>query len=146
MTALDRFIAGLFIISKPGNLFTRYRLGLGLIARQMHRMRKTIPCRNLPTSGFHHDLWQHGQKGQMYRHLYFHLGCVLLGPAGHLLSRAMDWLDRRQQKSGRLESATEVRDNIAGRECGRILKTYLRGKSDQATARRQLRRLLREEV
>ena len=78
----------------------------------------------------------------MYRHLYFHLACYLLGPTGWLVSWFIGLIDIRQAAKGRKESETEVRNNVAGRECGRILTFYMKGKIDESTARKQLRRVL----
>lgn len=142
MTSLDRFIDALFRITAPPSLLTRYRVGFGLLARKFQHLRRRIKSRHLPTSGFREDLFKDGQEGQMYRHLYFHLACYLLGPLGWLLSWFIGLTDIKQAASGRKESATEVRDNLAGRDCGRILLTYLKGRVDEKTARKQLRRVL----
>ena len=140
MTSLDRFINVVVHLAKPAPLLTRYRLGIGLLYRKSQQMRKRIKSRHLPTSGFHGDLVRDGQKGQMYRHLYFHLACYLLGPLGWLFSWFIGLTDIKQAASGRKESETEVRDNIAGRECGKILTLFMKGRIDEKTARNQLRR------
>ena len=80
----------------------------------------------------------------MYRHLYFHLAFYLLGPPGWLGSWAIGMIDILQAKKGRMESQTEVRDNIAGRECGRILQAYSKKKLPRAEAEERLRSLLAE--
>ena len=90
--------------------------------------------------GFKENLVNNGQQGQMYRHLYFHLACYLLGPIGWLVSWFIGLIDIRQAAKGRKESETEVRNNVAGRECGRILTFYMKGTVDENTARKQLKK------
>lgn len=142
--ALDHFIASLLSLAEPGRLLGGSRLGLGFVVREGRRILDHRGSRGLPTSGFRRDLWQHGQAGEMYRHLRFHAGCILLGPIGQVLSWGIGLIDIRQQQSGRAESTTEVINNIAGRACGRILRDYLRGKIDGAEASRRLHELLAE--
>lgn len=139
MTSLDRFINTLLKLAKPGSFIRRYRLGIGLLYRKYQHIRHRIQSKHLPTTGFRKDLFKNGQEGEMYRHLYFHLACYQLGPLGHLFSWFIGLTDIKQAASGRKESETEVRDNLAGRQCGRILKAYLKGKIDEETARAQLR-------
>ena len=145
MTALDRFINIIVHIAKPGSIIARYRLGIGILYRKIQQMRKRIKSRHLPTSGFRNDLVKDGQQGQMYRHLYFHLACYLMGPPGWLVSWFIGLTDIKQAATGRKESQTEIRDNIAGRESGRILTLYMKRRIDEKTARNQLRRVLGED-
>ena len=142
MTSLDRFINTILKLAEPGSIVKRYRLGIGLLSRIFQNTRKRIRSRHLPTVGFREDLVKYGQEGQMYRHIYFHLACYLLGPMGWLVSRFIGWIDIRQAANGRKESETEVRNNVAGRKCGRILTFYMKGKVDENTARKQLKRVL----
>ena len=144
MTSLDRTINYLIAVTRSGSFIARYRLGIGLLYRKFQQIRKRINGRHLPTTGFHQDLVKDGQQGQMYRHLHFHLACYLIGPMGWLLSWVIGLIDIKQAASGRKESKTEIRDNIAGRECGRILTLFMKGKVDERTARNQLRRVLGE--
>lgn len=139
MSSLDRFINILIKLSKPGSPLQRYRLGIGLLLRKYQHIRRRIKSRHLPTKDFREDLFKNGQEGQMYRHLYFHLSCYLLGPLGRLLSWFIGLTDIKQAASGRQESETEVRDNEAGRQCGRILSAYFKGQIDEETACAQLR-------
>lgn len=142
MTSLDRFVSSILKVSQPGSMLKRYRIGIGILYRKYQHIRKRIQSAHLPTTGFHEDLVKDGQNGEMYRHLYFHLACYLLGPMGWVLSWAIGLLDIKQASKGRKESQTEVRDNIAGRECGRILTLYMKGRIDEKTARNQLHRVL----
>ncbi|MBK1833292.1 hypothetical protein [Roseibacillus ishigakijimensis] len=142
MTSLDRFLTAVLRLAAGRTLLARYRLGLGLLYRKYTHIRRRIRSRHLPTTGFRDDLWKNGQEGEMYRHLYFHMGCYLLGPPGWLVSWFIGLTDIRQAASGRKESETEVRDNIAGRECGRILVAYMGRRIEEKTARDRLRRVL----
>ncbi|MEM9081922.1 MAG: hypothetical protein AAGC74_14655 [Verrucomicrobiota bacterium] len=142
MTARERFINSLLKIATPGNIITRYQLGTNLLARQIHKMRARINTRNLPVSGFHPNLVAHNQRGQMYRHLHFHLACTLLGPPGRLLSWFTDLIDKKQASTGRAESSTEVLNNIAGRQIGLIILQLLKKKLTPEQARQQLNETL----
>ena len=144
MTALDRFIDFVIRLTRPSPLLTRYRLGIGLLYHQFKKIRKRVNGRRLPTSGFKKSLFKDGQGGQIYRHLYFHLACYLMGPLGWLTSWFIGLTDIKQAASGRKESETEIRDNIAGRECGKILTLFMKDRIDEKTARNQLRRVLGE--
>lgn len=144
MTSLDRFVRVLLTLAEPDSFAKRYRLGVGLLYRKFQHIKKRIKSRHLPTTGFKNDLVKDGQEGQMYRHLYFHLACYLLGPLGWLLSWFIGLTDLKQAASGRKESETEVRDNVAGRECGRIITLYMKGKIDKKRAQNQLHRVLGE--
>ena len=144
MTSLDRFINVVVSLAKPGSIISRYQLGIGLLYHQYQKIRKRVNTRQLPTTGFRNDLVKDGQDGQMYRHLYFHIACYLMGPPGWLLSWFIGLTDIKQAASGRKESETEVRDNIAGRECGKILSLHMKERIDEKTARNQLRRVLAE--
>jgi hypothetical protein len=62
-----------------------------------------------PVDGVKKGLVAHGQAGQFYRHLYFHIGCRFLGWPGMLASWLMHQLDVRQAATGRTESAVETR-------------------------------------
>lgn len=144
MTPLDRFIRNILILVPQGSLIDRYRFGVGMLSRQAKRLKARTKAHKLPTKGFRKDLSANGQDGEMYRHLYFHLAFYLLGPPGWLGSWAIGMIDILQAKKGRTESQTEVRDNIAGRECGRILQAYSKKKLPRAEAEERLRALLAE--
>ena len=144
MTSVDRFINAILCLAPIGSFVARYRLGLGLLYRQFKKIRKRAKTRHLPTSGFRDALVKGGQQGQVYRHLYVHMACYLLGPLGWFLSWLVGLIDIKQAASGRKESEAEVLDNIAGRDCGRILTLLIKGRIDKKTARNQLRRVLGE--
>lgn len=146
MSSLDRFIDSLFRIARPEGMIARYRLGMGLLWRQVRRIRKRLPSEHLPTKGFRKSLWENGQGGEMYRHLHFHLACYLLGPLGRIFSWAVGLLDWKQARSGRSESLTEMVDNAAGRECGIALCRYLQGRTSEEEARARLRGILAAEA
>ncbi len=145
MTSLDRFLDTLIALVKPNSFRARYVLGTGILMRTFIKTRRRINSRTLPTSGFKESLISHGQKGQMYRHLYFHLACYLLGPLGMMLSWGIGLIDVKQAASGRKESETEIRDNLAGRECGVVLTQFFKGRLDEEDVRARLRSILAEQ-
>ena len=144
MSPLDRTIAFLMRTVPQGSLWERYSYAVGMIVQQVRKVKAGIPARKLPTRGFRLELHANGQDGEMYRHLYVHIAAYLLGPMGWLFSWGIGLLDIRQRKQGRAESEAEVAGNVAGRECGRILTLFTKGKLDERTARSQLRRVLGE--
>jgi hypothetical protein len=77
--------------------------------------------RKLPVDGIKEELVAHGQAGQVYRHLYFHIGCRFLGWPGTLASWLMHQVDMRQVATGRMESAIEIKDNLAAFACSEVL-------------------------
>jgi hypothetical protein len=77
--------------------------------------------RDLPVDGIREGLVAHGQAGQFYRHLYFHVGCRFLGWPGMFASWLMHQVDVRQAATGRMESAVEARGNLAAFACGEVL-------------------------
>lgn len=142
MTSLDRFIEALMRLAQTRTFIGRYRLGAGLLYRKFTQIQRRIQSDHLPTHGFREDLVKHGQAGEMYRHLYFHMACYLMGPPGWLFSWFIGLTDIKQAASGRQESETEVRDNLAGRECGRLITAYMKRQIDEQTTRKKLRELL----
>jgi len=125
-------------------MIPRSRFAIGMLVRQVKKLKARTKAHKLPTRGFRKDLVANEQNGEMYRHLYFHLAFYLLGPLGWLGSWAIGMLDVRQASKGRAESQTEVRDNVAGRECGRILLAFSKNKISRAEAEKKLRTLLAE--
>jgi hypothetical protein len=101
-------------------------------------------ARELPVDGIKKGLVAHGQAGQFYRHLYFHIGCRFLGWAGTLASWLMHQWDVRQAATGRMESAVEVRDNVAAFVCAQVLLDRSRRKISRREAAERLRDILAE--
>ena len=54
-------------------------------------------AQKLPVDGIKEELVTHGQGGQFYRHLYFHIGCRFLGWPGMLASWFMHQEDTLHQ-------------------------------------------------
>ncbi|NNC90182.1 MAG: hypothetical protein HKN82_17125 [Akkermansiaceae bacterium] len=146
MTSADRFISGLLVQCRGAGPLRRVRTGMALLRAVWHNYRLgSEAARNLPVDGFKPELTAHNQRGQLLRHLRLHAGLTLLGPPGRLASWAADALDQHQADSGRLESHTEVRDNQAGRRCGEILGSHLRGVLSPDEARTLLAGVLCED-
>ena len=86
----------------------------------------------------------HGQAGQFYRHLYFHIGCRFLGWPGMLASWFMHQVDMRQAAMGRMKSAVEIRDNVAAFACVEVLLDRSRRKISRRDAGGAVREILAE--
>jgi hypothetical protein len=101
-------------------------------------------ARELPVDGVKKELVAHGQAGQFYRHVYFHIGCRFLGWPGMLASWFMHQLDVRQAATGRTESAVEIRDNVAAFACAEVLLDRSRRTISRREAAERLRKILAE--
>ena len=100
--------------------------------------------RDLPVDGIKEGLVADGQAGQFYRHLYFHIGCRFLGWPGMLASWFMHQVDVRQAATGRMESAVEIRDNVAAFACAEVLLDRSRRRISRREAAERLRKILAE--
>ena len=98
--------------------------------------------RELPVYGIKKQLVAHGQKGQFYRHLYFHIGCRFLGWPGTVASWFMHQLDVRQAAAGRRESAAEARGNLAALACAEVLLDRSRRRISRRDTEKRLREIL----
>ena len=101
-------------------------------------------ARELPVDGIKERLVAHGQAGQFYRHLHFHIGCRFLGWPGMLASWFMHQVDVRQAAAGRMESAVEVRGNVAAFACVEVLLDRSRRRISRREAAERLRDILAE--
>jgi hypothetical protein len=61
-------------------------MGMFLLKRVYEGYLSRKATRDLPVDGVKKGLVGHGQAGQFYRHLYFHIGCRFLGWPGMLAS------------------------------------------------------------
>ena len=95
--------------------------------------------RQLPVDGIKKELVAHGQGGQFYRHLNFHLGCRFLGWPGMLASWLMHQVDLRQAAMGRRELTVEVRDNLAAVACAAVLLDRSRRRISRVEPAQRLR-------
>ncbi len=118
--------------------FARFRAGFGLVFNVWKRRAQMHEDDGLDVSGFHPKLIANGQNGEALRHLRLHSGCILLGPFGWPMSIGMDLIDQLQARSGRPESITECRDNIAGRETGHHLISAFAGEISRDVLRQLL--------
>jgi hypothetical protein len=100
--------------------------------------------RQLPVDGVKKELVAHGQAGQFYRHLYFHIGCRFLGWPGMFASWLMHQRDVRQAATGRTESEVEIRDNVAAFACVEVLLDRSRRKISRRETEKRLREILAE--
>jgi hypothetical protein len=96
-------------------------MGMFLLRRVYEEYLSGEATRGLPVDGIKKGLVAHGRAGQFYRHLYFHIGCRFLGWPGTLASWLMHQVDVRQAATGRMESAVEIKDNVAAFACAKVL-------------------------
>ena len=99
-------------------------------------------AQKLPVDGIKEELVTHGQGGQFYRHLYFHIGCRFLGWPGMLASWFMHQEDMRQAATGRMELMVEIRDNVAALACAEVLLDRSRRRITRREAAERLREIL----
>lgn len=117
--------------------------GIHLIWRETrHYQTKARNMKALPVGGFKKALVEHGQGGDIYRHLRFHIGCKLLPLAGFMISYAAELLDKRQLKQGREESKVELLDNQAARDCGVVLIDRIKRNYEDHITHEKLRMIL----
>jgi hypothetical protein len=115
---------------------------MSLLSRAYQGFLAGKATRKIPVDGIKEELVAHGQSGQFYRHLYFHIGCRFLGWPGILASWFMHQLDVKQAAAGRMESAVEARDNIAALACAEVLLDRSRRKLSRREAAVRLREIL----
>jgi hypothetical protein len=120
------------------------RMGMFLLRRVYEGYSSGEATRQLPVDGIKKRLVAHGQAGQFYRHLYFHIGCRFLGWPGMLASWFLHQWDVRQAATGRTESAVEMRDNVAAFACVEVLLDRSRRKISRWEAAERLREILAE--
>jgi hypothetical protein len=117
-------------------------MGMFLLRRVYEGYFSGEATRKLPVDGIKEALVAHGQAGQFYRHLYFHIGCRFLGWPGMLVSWFMHQVDVRQAATGRMESAVEVKDNVAAFACAEVLFERSRRRLSQGETAARLRDIL----
>ena len=138
-TACDRLVGRLVSYAEPEGICSRLGMGLFLV-RQAYLSGEAT--RELPVDGIKKGLVAHGQAGQFYRHLYFHIGCRFLGWPGMLASWLMHQVDVRQAATGRMESAVEVKDNMAAFACAEVLLDRSRRRISRRETAERLREIL----
>src|SRR5262245_39734600 len=140
-TSCDRLMGKLVSYGEPEGVCNRLRMGMFLVRRAYL---SGEVARELPVDGIKEGLVTHGQVGQLYRHLYFHIGCRFLGWPGMLASWLMHQVDVRQAAAGRMESAVEIKDNLAAFACSEVLLDRSRRRISQRQAAERLRGILAE--
>src|SRR5215831_17302761 len=140
-TTCDRLVRRLVSYGEPQGVCSRLGMGMFLVRRAYLSGEET---RELPVDGIKEGLVTHGQGGQFYRHLYFHIGCGFLGWPGMLASWLMHQVDVRQAATGRMESAVEIKDNLAAFACSEVLFDRSRRRISRRQAAERLREILAE--
>jgi hypothetical protein len=130
--------------AEPEGVCSRLGMGMFLLWRVYERLLSGRATRELPVDGIKEGLVAHGQAGQLYRHLYFHIGCRFLGWPAMLASWFMHQVDVRQAAMGRRESAVEVRDNVAAFACAEVLLDRSRRRISRRETAERLREILAE--
>ena len=119
-TACDRLVGRLVSYGEPEGVRGRLGMGMFLLRRVYEWYLSGEATRELPVDGIKEGLVAHGQAGQFYRHLYFHIGCRFLGWPGLLASWFMHQWDVRQG---------DGTDGISGRDQGQCGGVRVRGGS-----------------
>ena len=127
---------------EPEGVRSRLAMGMFLLRRVYEGYLSGEATRDLPVDGIKEGLVAHGQAGQFYRHLYFHIGCRFLGWPGMLASWLMHQVDVRQAATGRMESAVEIKDNMAAFACAKVLLDRSRRMLSRREAAERLREIL----
>lgn len=143
-TACDRLVGKLVSYGEREGVRSRLGIGMFLLRQVYEEYLSGEAMWELPIDGIKKVLVAHGQAGQFYRHLYFHIGCRFLGWPGMLASWCMHQLDVRQAATGRTESAVEIRDNVAAFACAEVLLDRSRRKISRREAAERLREILAE--
>ena len=129
---------------EPEGVWSRLGMGMFLLRRMYEGYMSGEAARELPVDGIKKELVAHGQAGQVYRHLYFHIGCRFLGWPGMLASWFMHQWDVMQAATGRRESTVEIRDNVAAFACAEVLLDRSRRTISRREAAERLREILAE--
>ena len=144
--ACERFVDELLkLVPEPG-FRRRFSAGFTLVKLVRLNMESGINARGLDVTGFRKELVENNQGGEALRHLRFHSGLVLIGPLGWLASWAFHLLDWLQARKGRPESATEMADNRAGQEVGKLMIQGFRGNIDSPALKAAILEVLAEEI
>jgi hypothetical protein len=141
-TACDRLVGRLVSYGEPEEVCSRLGVGMFLLRRAYEGYLLGEATRQLPVDGIKEELVAHGQAGEFYRHLYFHIGCRFLGWPGLLASWLMHQVDIRQAATGRMESAVEIKDNMAAFACAETLLERSRRRISRWEAAERLREIL----
>lgn len=143
-TACERLVRRLVSYGEPEGVCSRLRMGMFLLRRAYEGVLSGKAARKLPVDGIKEGLVAHGQAGQFYRHLYFHIGCRFLGWPGMLTSWFMHQVDLKQAAAGRVEAAVEARGNLAAFACGEVLLDRSQRRISRQEAATRLRDILAE--
>ena len=120
-TACDRLVGRLVSNGEPEGVCSRLGMGMFLLRRVYEGYLSGEATQELPVDGIKEGLVAHGQAGQFYRHLYFHIGCRFLGWPGRLASWFMH--------EGGCEAGGGGTDGIRGRDQGQCGGVPVRGGS-----------------
>jgi hypothetical protein len=143
-TACERLVGRLLKHGEREGVCSRLGTGMLLLRRAYEGSLSAEAARALPVDGIKQRFIAHGQEGQFYRHLHFHIGCRFLGWPGMLASRFMHQRDVRQAKAGRREAVAEARGNLAALACADVLLARSQRRISRQHARERLLKILAE--
>ena len=143
-TACDRLVGRLVSYGEPEGVFSRLAMGMFLLRRVYEGYLSGELTREIPVDGIKEGFVAHGQAGEFYRHLYFHIGCRFLGWPGMLASWFMHQVDVMQVATGRMQSAVEIRNNVAAFACAEVLLDRSQRRISRREAAERLREILAE--
>ena len=143
-TACDRLVGRLVSYGEPKGFCSRFGMGMFLLRRVYEGQLSGEATRELPVDGIKEELVAHGQAGELYRHLYFHIGCRFLGWPGMFASWLTHQIDVKQAAAGRMESVVEIKDNVAAFACTEVLLDRSRRRISRREAAERLREILSE--
>ena len=142
MNACERFVEELVNLVSGTGWKRRLETSALLISTVRAHLKVGVQSRELDVSGFRLDLVQHNQRGQAIRHMRLHAALILLGPLGWLPSWGLHMMDWLQARKGRAESLTEMVDNKAGQQLGKLMIQGFKGRMTQAQLKVEMLRLI----
>ncbi|MDA0814842.1 MAG: hypothetical protein O3C21_20885 [Verrucomicrobia bacterium] len=144
MNACEHFVDELVKLVPATGWKRRLRAAALLIATVKAHLDYGVNSRELDVSGFRHDLIRDGQSGEAIRHMQTHAALMLLGPIGWIPSWGLHMLDWLQSRKGRAESLTEMRDNKAGQQLGKLMIRAFKGQLPQGQLKVEMLRRIAE--
>ncbi|MCB1096586.1 MAG: hypothetical protein KDN22_13500 [Verrucomicrobiae bacterium] len=144
MNACEHFVDELVKLVPGTGLKQRLRAAAILIATVKSHLDYGVRSRELDVTGFRKELIQYDQRGQAIRHMRTHAALMLLGPVGWLPSWGLHLIDWLQSRKGRAESLTEMEDNKAGQQLGKLMIRGFKGQLSREQLKVEMLRLIGE--
>jgi hypothetical protein len=142
VNACEHFVDELVKLVSATGWKQRLRAAALLIATVKSHLDYGVRSRELDVSGFRQDLIKDGQRGEAIRHMQTHAALLLLGPIGWIPSWGLHMIDWLQSRKGRAESLTEMRDNKAGQQLGKLMVRAFKGKLSHGQLKVEMLRMI----